>query len=311
MKKTLFIALFWGILTHAFGQTTYATTDSTYMKLVEQAFELLKKGDCQTCLDKYEAAFKLSQKSVLSRLRAATCAFACKNEDKWRFHLKTALENDWGTVDNMLKDGNAQYPELTQYKSTDLYTTAQQQIKEFKKSTGFDEALAAELEVILKDDQALRQQLDSVKEGEKQAMWRKINELDAANVLKIEQIFLKHGYPGKSKVGGSLASVAFLVIQHADLPYQEKYFPLIEEAANKGELNKGSFALLVDRIRMRKGQKQLYGSQVTDNDRDGKWEFHAIEDEENVNKRRAEMGLGTIEEYAKNFNIEYKFVKKD
>ena len=64
-------------------------------------------------------------------------------------------------------------------------------------------------------------------------------------------------------------------------------------------------ALLIDRIRVYKGQKQLYGTQVKMESTRQK-SFDAIEDEKNVNKRRAEVGLGPLEEYAKQFGFEYK-----
>lgn len=312
MKKLSSIALTLAIAIPIYSQTFYGTTDSLYQKLVDQAFEHLQKGECRPCLDKYEEAFKISQRSILSRLRAASCAFACNDEVQMKAHAQFALDKEWGTVDNIMQDLNKQYPELTKYRGSSFYTYVQDQLQPIKRSAGYDATLAAELEVIYKDDQDLRQgATNSAIESGKKSRWEEIHRLDSINVLKIERIFLKYGYPGKSKVGGSLASTAFLVIQHADLAYQEKYLPLIAEAANKGELDKGSLALLIDRIRMRKGQKQLYGSQVVDADHDGKWELHPIEDEENVNKRRETMGLGTIEAYAKRFDIEYKPTKKD
>lgn len=115
----------------------------------------------------------------------------------------------------------------------------------------------------------------------------------------------------KSKVGSSLEATAFLVVQHAELPVQEKYFGLLESAAKAGELEMSSFALLVDRIRMRKGEKQLYGSQVTDPDGDGIWQLHPIEDEARVNQRRAEIGMEPLEDYAHRFGIQYMPVKND
>jgi hypothetical protein len=311
MKKTFIIFSILIASAEVFCQTTFATPDTNYIKLVEKAFDYLKKGACQPCLDTYEEAFKISQRSVLSRLRAAACAFDCKNDTKWRYHLNFAIEKDWGAAESILQDADNQYPELRAHKGDELYNTALSQIKEIKKKTGYDEVLAAELEIIQRDDQFLRQQLSDINtEEERTNTWKKIIESDSINLVKIEKIFATHGYPGKSKVGG-LSSTAFLVIQHSDLYYQEKYFPLLEKAANENELDKSSLALLIDRIRMRKGQNQLYGSQVVDNDRDGKWELFPVEDEENLNKRRSEMGLGPIEEYAKRFNIDYKFVKKE
>lgn len=39
----------------------------------------------------------------------------------------------------------------------------------------------------------------------------------------------------------------------------------------------------------------------------GKGFFSPIEDEKNLNKRRLELGLPTIEEYAKKMNVDYKY----
>ena len=56
--------------------------------------------------------------------------------------------------------------------------------------------------------------------------------------------------------------------------------------------------MLQDRILMRQGKKQIYGSQVVFT-KNGVQEFYSIEDEKNV-------GLHPIEEYAKYFGIDYK-----
>lgn len=51
------------------------------------------------------------------------------------------------------------------------------------------------------------------------------------------------------------------------------------------------------------GEKRLYGSQIQ---RTGDtFVIYPIEDEPNVNKRRAEVGLQPLEEYVKQWGIEY------
>lgn len=306
MNKLIFFLALLFLFCEGFSQTFYATTDSTYVSLVEKAMVDLQSGACEPCLQKYETAFTISERSILSRLRAAVCAFECKQEARWKFHLDFALEKDWASVENILIDPNNQYPEITKYRESTFYSTAHEAIKTKKKETGYDEFLAAEMEVIMRDDQAIRQKLSNLtSEEESQKAFQKMIELDSINLLKVEKIFAEKGYPGKSKVGVGLSSAAFLVIQHADLDHQAKYFPLIEKAANDGELNKSSFALLVDRVRIHKGEKQLYGSQVLFRDNNNQGEFYPIEDEVNVNKRRAEMGLEPIEKYAERFGIQY------
>ncbi len=245
----------------------------------------------------------------MSRLRAAICAFDCKNDEAFQVHLNFALEKDFGLVEQILEDG---YPEFDKYQETDYYKMANSTLDKKLSLAGYDLALRKELETIHKDDQALRGQLDKpMNEDEKKQIWLKINELDSLNLIKIEKIFEKHGYPSKNKVGTRFSSTAFLVVQHSNLTAMKKHYKLFEDAVNKGDLSKSSFALFVDRYRMWSGEKQLYGSQVKNNG-GGENYFHPIEDEENVNKRRAEMDLGPLEEYAKHFKIDYKLpVKKE
>jgi hypothetical protein len=128
---------------------------------------------------------------------------------------------------------------------------------------------------------------------------------DNTNLVYVQGLIEKYGWPGISFVGKKGNQTIFLVIQHADLATQIKYFPLMKKSMEEGESNKADFALLQDRILMRQGKKQIYGSQVIYSDK-GEPEFYQIADEKNVNERRANMGLNPIEEYAENFGIDYK-----
>jgi hypothetical protein len=69
----------------------------------------------------------------------------------------------------------------------------------------------------------------------------------------------------------------------------------------EGDLAPSGLALLEDRIEMRNGRPQIYGSQVRTGD--GKATFWAIRDEELVNERRAAVGLEPLEQYAARFGI--------
>ncbi|MBL7806817.1 MAG: hypothetical protein JNN28_03325, partial [Saprospiraceae bacterium] len=179
------------------------------------------------------------------------------------------------------------------------------------KKAGYDFELADKLKILLEKDQSPRLQLEEIEakyhrdSPEYQAFMRSWMDNDSICLQQAEAIIAKYGYPGKTMVG-EYSNVIWLIIQHAPLEKQEHYFPLIDEAAQKGELDKSAWALLVDRIRMYKGQPQIYGSQVVPDPATGKMKFHTIEDEPNVNKRRAEVGLGPLEEYAKRMGVEWK-----
>ena len=126
----------------------------------------------------------------------------------------------------------------------------------------------------------------------------------------MEEIIRQYGWPGRSLVGADASLAAFLIIQHADYEYQKKYFPLINEAMKKGEFAPGNVALLEDRILMREGKKQIYGSQLKRNEKTGRYEMWPVEDEENLDKRRGAVGLEPIAEYLKHFGVTYVPPKK-
>ena len=125
------------------------------------------------------------------------------------------------------------------------------------------------------------------------------------------EIIAENGWPKKSEVKGSAAQAAFLVIQHADLELQQKYLPLLKEACEAGEADWSGYALMYDRVEMREGRPQLFGSQVTFNKETGNYEPYAIKEPEYVNKRRKEVGLGPIEEYLGHWNIEWQVEQKE
>ena len=89
------------------------------------------------------------------------------------------------------------------------------------------------------------------------------------------------------------------------LPSADQRIPS-HRAMRLAGMPRGNWALLVDRIRMYKGQPQLYGSQLKKDPSSGEFRFHDIEDEANVNQRRAEVGLEPIEDYAARFGFKYQ-----
>jgi hypothetical protein len=136
------------------------------------------------------------------------------------------------------------------------------------------------------------------------------NAIDTKLMQQLETIIARHGWPTISLVGKKANLNAFLILQHADLSYQKKYFPLLKEAAARNEARKSDVAMLEDRVLMREGKKQIYGSQLRMNEQTRKLELYPIEDEENVDIRRASVGLPPLKEYLKHFKLEYTPPKK-
>lgn len=288
----------------------YASQDTAYTQAVERGLVYLKKGQCDSCLAAYKTAFTISQKSALSAMRAAFCAYQCLRNDLAKAYIRQAVEIDYEIAEDVWLDREAA-PEFGLARLSGLKAHVDEVFAQKDAQLGLNVALKQELAVIHASDQEPRIALDAVVQVYGQASlqwyqhWQKIHKTDSINLVKTERIIQQYGYPGQRSVGPKQANTVWLVIQHAPLAVQEKYLPLIQKAADEGEMEKSNLALLVDRIRMYRGKKQLYGSQIITSPT-GKKFFHPIEDKANVNKRRAKVGLGPIEEYAEGFGIDYK-----
>ncbi len=185
-----------------------------------------------------------------------------------------------------------------------------------------NETVRRELVKMGEDDQKLRQEMqdllnnlaglkrEKVDKRLKQAVERQ-NEVDNKNRQRLDEIVKEHGWPKTSVFGQEASGAAFLIVQHAELEYQKKYFPLIKEAAAKNEARPTDLALLEDRILTRDGKRQLYGTQLRFNDRTKSMELYPIEDEQNVDTRRSSVGLPPLALYLKEFGIDYVLSKKN
>jgi hypothetical protein len=98
-------------------------------------------------------------------------------------------------------------------------------------------------------------------------------------------------------VGERASKAAWLLVQHADLDpaFQKQCLPLLEKTVAAGEGSAKDLAYLTDRVLVAEGKPQRYGTQF--HNVEGKLVPRPIEDEANVDARRAAVGLGTMAEY--------------
>jgi hypothetical protein len=161
-------------------------------------------------------------------------------------------------------------------------------------------ALRRELLQRVERDQAIRNEL--IKKGmdrPDKSLQLRMKAIDAANTKRMKAIVRQYGWPSPSLVGRDGAEAAFLLVQHATLAFQKEMLPLVEKAYKRGELSGQSYALLLDRVLVGEGKPQIYGTQAKPFDQ---WKgrepvLEPIEDEVNVDKRRAEVGLFPLSEY--------------
>jgi hypothetical protein len=174
-----------------------------------------------------------------------------------------------------------------------------------------NERLIKQLDSIRHDDQAYREQLESIQSRyggdskEMKDLCRIMAEKDSLNRNKVEIILNKYGWLGKDVIGEDGNTTLFLVIQHSDIATQEKYLPMMREAVKNGNAKASSLALLEDRIALRQGRRQIYGSQVAWNMINNEYYVLPLDDPDNVDKRRAKVGLQPLSDYLGNFNLKW------
>lgn len=122
--------------------------------------------------------------------------------------------------------------------------------------------------------------------------------IHSANARRLEKIIADiGGWPSAARVGEEAAEAAWLIVQHAiGLPdFQRNMLALIRAATTAGDAPAWQAAYLEDRICVFEGRPQIYGTQF-DWDDAGTLSPAPIENPQEVNLRRAAVGLNTIEE---------------
>ena len=116
------------------------------------------------------------------------------------------------------------------------------------------------------------------------------------------------GWPMKRAVGSDgINSFFFLVSKALPTEMQFELYPLIYDAFEKGELERGEMmASFVDKLRMAVGGKQLFGTQVYV--RDGFLVMAPIEEPGRVDRRRAEFHMPALRAYERFLERSYQRV---
>jgi len=158
-------------------------------------------------------------------------------------------------------------------------------------------AVCAELEQRVELDQELRQRYV---EGDVDPVFlERLSATDQDNTAWMKELVTRHGWPTIARVGEEGAGNAWLLVQHADqdVDFQEQCLLLLREAVAEGQASPKNLAYLEDRTAMHRGRPQRYGTQFVQ--KDGSMQPYTLEDPARVDAWRAEVGLGTLAEYAK------------
>jgi len=279
-----------------------------YSSLIKKADSCYRAENYKTSVDYYEKAFKIERKKQNDFYNAA-CSAALSKEKKKAFNwLNLAIDNGYENITHLQIDTDLKsLHENKEWKST---------IDKFQKKldvleANYDKPLQKELLAIYAEDQGIRGEFAKIyrDKGPGNKEFDSINKLmgykDSINLIKVIKILDEKGWVGKNVVGSQANQTLFLVIQHSDLKYQQKYLPMMRDAVKKGNANPSSLALLEDRVSLREGRKQIYGSQIGRDKETKMYYVSSLEDPDNVDVRRANVGLQPIAEYVSQWQIKW------
>lgn len=306
MNKKILPFLLLGIVlsTISFGQG-----QKNYEELVNEAWKLYESKEFLESAKTYSKAFVSHGDSgrVNDRYNAA-CSWALANKSDSAFAqlFRVATNGGYTNLRHITSD-----PDLSSLHSESNWKEVIKLVKanKEKEEINFDKPLVAILDTIYEEDQKYRRQISEIEKEygwdseEMQAHWKIIAEKDSINLIKVKKIIDERGWLGADIIGKPGNSALFLVIQHADLETQQKYLPLMREAVKIGNASARNLALLEDRVALGLGERQIYGSQIGHDSKTEEYYVLPLDDPDNVDKRRAEVGLGELKDYVSNWGI--------
>jgi len=286
----------------------------SFEELVQQGERLYGEGKYPESAEAYGNAFKLNEGTAMQYYNAACSSSLSGDNEQALIYLNLSADKGWLNLNHIKKDQDLSGLHHVQGWE-DVLEKVQANKDDFEKD--FDKDLKAQLEKIYVRDQTLRQLYAEAEKKfgrdseEMNYFWGLVSEQDSINEKEVVKIIDERGWVGKSVVGGQANMTLWLVIQHAPLDIQEKYLPLLKASVLLGESQGSHLALLEDRIQMRQGKPQIYGSQIIYDEETGKEMIYEIWEPEFVNQRRKEVGLGPIEDYVKRWGIEWDMEQKE
>lgn len=145
---------------------------------------------------------------------------------------------------------------------------------------------------------AHRGNLEQKARKKKQLDFKEIKRIDKDNTNYLIKLVREIGWIDRKRFGERTSTEAFLIVQHSgNVGLMMAVLPKLKE---DGQLS--NYALVYDRLQLMIGKKQLYGSQLSTSS-EGEAGLMPLEDPENVDKLRKEVGLEPLAQYIKNFGL--------
>lgn len=127
----------------------------------------------------------------------------------------------------------------------------------------------------------------------KQLFEKQLYFLDSLSFDKITHIIDVFGYPTRA-IAGESNNIPFYILSFARYTIKEKYLSQLILAADRDDISWKSLAYFIDKLKVAKAEKQVYGTQGN-YDKDYHFILYPCIDPDNLNARRAKVGLERLE----------------
>lgn len=308
LLKSLFLIILIPVFYNSFGQKNYIACDSSLYIVPTYVQKYYNEGKYVEAAKAARSFWENCQKNniknelVYITVYNVACCWSILNKKDSAFILLNNVINEELFIPlftEMKSDGD--FANLrSDPRWDDLIEKGNLSFKSFAKN--IDSGLVKELEKIRYSDQIYRSEVAKLNREKAlpskiKEVWKKATIQDSLDMIKIEEIIDRYGWPGPRLVGFNGNKTIFLVIQHAPLNVQQRYLPLMRNAVKENLASPGDLAFLEDRVRVRQKKKQIYGTQLN---ADFTKAF-PIQDSANVDCRRFKVGLVTLDRYIQNW----------
>lgn len=123
--------------------------------------------------------------------------------------------------------------------------------------------------------------------------------VDLSAKTYLESLLKEYDWIDTKRFGKKISAHAWIIAQHADddPEFQKKVLDRMTPYLKSGGVSKKNYAYLWDRVAVNTGGLQRYGTQPTwECKDDGTMDLKPMEDPDNVDTRREEMGMNTVED---------------
>jgi len=138
-------------------------------------------------------------------------------------------------------------------------------------------------------------QKDGTGGGELFSIQTKMNEIDKKNQDNLISVLEECGWP--DNLADEAHKSIFLILQHSPDATMRKYYPMVKDRSESGIISSSDAATMFDRLQMRAGKPQQYGTQAFQHN--GQNTIWPIKNIDSIDAIRESVGLPSMEVYFK------------